>query len=140
MTVTSMFGSGLPGVETGSLIKLIKGAYGLREAPRLWYLKAKETIEEAGFEELRTGRGGFVLRDRTGPEPKLVAILVLHVDDAIHAGYAPVYENACKYIFDHLSIGRHGQDDFTFLGWHVVQLEDGTIMLDQKAFGTPSTM
>ena len=41
---------GLPGVDTGSLIKLFKGAYGLREAPRLWYLKAKETIEKAGFE------------------------------------------------------------------------------------------
>ena len=50
---------GLPGVENGSLIKLIKGAYGLREAPRLWHLKAKETVEKAGFEELRTGRGAF---------------------------------------------------------------------------------
>lgn len=27
---------GLPGVPPGALLKLVKGAYGLREAPRLW--------------------------------------------------------------------------------------------------------
>ena len=41
---------GLPNVPDGSLLKLVKGAYGLREAPRLWYLRAKEVLLEAGFE------------------------------------------------------------------------------------------
>ena len=39
---------GLPGVEEGSLIKIIKGVRGLKEAPRLWYLKAKETLFKCG--------------------------------------------------------------------------------------------
>ncbi len=43
---------GLPGVAPGSLIKLVKGAYGLREAPRLWYLRIRKMILQAGFEEL----------------------------------------------------------------------------------------
>ena len=54
---------GLHGVPWGSLIKLVKGAYGLREAPRLSYLRIKELIEQAGFEELRTANACFVLRD-----------------------------------------------------------------------------
>ncbi len=36
----------LLGVETGSPIKLVKGAHGLREAPRLWYLKAARSLKE----------------------------------------------------------------------------------------------
>ena len=56
---------GLPGVPPGSLLKIVKGAYGLREAPRLWYLKAREVLMECGFEELKTAKACFVLRDKT---------------------------------------------------------------------------
>ena len=50
---------GLPGVEPGSLLKIVKGAYGLREAPRLWYLRAKEVLLEAGFDKCRQQRHVF---------------------------------------------------------------------------------
>ena len=55
---------GLPGVPPRSLIKLVKGAYGLREAPRLWYLRAKDILKDAGFEELQTAKACFILRDK----------------------------------------------------------------------------
>ena len=71
---------GLPGVEPGSLLKIVKGAYGLREAPRLWYLRAKEVLMQAGFEEMQTAKACFLLRD---PKTRITnGMLVLHVDDA----------------------------------------------------------
>ena len=43
---------GLPGVPKGSLLKLVKGVYGLKEAPRLWDLKARDLITQCGWKEL----------------------------------------------------------------------------------------
>ena len=87
---------GLPGVAEGSLLKLVKGAYGLREAPRLWYLKAREVLLEAGFEELQTAKACFVLHDRSGKTPINVGMLVLHVDDACFAGEGPLFEQSTE--------------------------------------------
>ena len=69
-------------VPEGSLIKAIKGVFGLRVAPRLWYKKAKAVLEDAGWTQLASLPGVFVL----GIGKVLKGILVLHVDDALHAG------------------------------------------------------
>ena len=71
---------GLPGVHPDSLLKIVKGAYGLREAPRLWYLKAREILLGAGWEELRTAKAVFVLRDPQ-KDNQMCGLMVLHVDD-----------------------------------------------------------
>ena len=81
-------------MPSGSLLKLVKGAYGLREAPRLWYLKAREILLEAGFEELQTAKACFVLYDRTQETLVNVGMLVLHVDDACFSGEGPLWEKA----------------------------------------------
>ena len=77
---------GLPGPDTtkvispSQLMRVLKCAYGLTEAPRLWYLRAKQLLESIGFVELTCAKAVFTLRSGTG---KLVTILVLHVDDAL---------------------------------------------------------
>ena len=73
---------GLPGVPAGSLLKVETGVYGLREGPRLWYLKADRAIKKSGWEELSTARSCYVLRDYTSGKPVLVGMLLLYVDDA----------------------------------------------------------
>ena len=55
---------GLPGVHPDSLLKVNTGDYGLREAPRLWYLKASRVLKQCGWEELKTARSCYVLRDK----------------------------------------------------------------------------
>ena len=40
---------GLPGVEGGSLIKLIKPLYGLNDAPRRWFLKFSQLLVSLGW-------------------------------------------------------------------------------------------
>lgn len=71
---------GLPGVPSGALLKLVQGASGLRAAPRLWYLHAREVLRAAGLAELQTANACFVLREPTTRET--LAMLVLHCDDA----------------------------------------------------------
>ena len=98
---------GLPGVPPGSLLKLVKGTYGLREAPRLCYLRAREVLLEAGFEEMQTGRACFCVYDRSDPNEVVnVGMLVLHVDDAAFAGEGPVWEKAMQHLRKKFIIGE----------------------------------
>ena len=123
---------GLAGVEPGSLIKMVKGVYGLREAPRLWYKKAREAILDAGWEELQTAKATFVVRDPKTKE--LCGMMVLHVDDACYAGKGPYFQSCVDYLKKTFTLGAEGVDDFEFLGRHVVQKPDFTIEIDQHQF------
>ena len=58
----------------------LRVAYGLSEAPRLWYLRARELLVEAGFEELTMAKASFIKRS---PKKEVIAILCLHVDDGL---------------------------------------------------------
>ena len=63
---------------------ILRSAYGLAEAPRLWYERAKELLLECGFEELTFALCTFVWKH---PQTKAVlAVLCLHVDDGLLAG------------------------------------------------------
>ena len=126
---------GLPGVAPGSLLKIVKGAYGLREAPRLWYLRAKEILLEAGFEELQTAKACFCLYEYSHDGTrKNVGMLVLHVDDAAYAGEGPLWEKALQHLRKKFTIGKEEFDEFTFLGRHVKQNKDFSIEIDQHEY------
>ncbi len=122
---------GLPGVPPGSLIKLIKGAYGLGEAPRLWYLKIRAMILDSGFTEMRTSKGAFVVRDSDG---NTCGMLIIHVDDACFAGAGEAYDKAIESLRQKVKIGTEDEQEFDFLGRHVKQLDDYTIEIDQHTY------
>ena len=79
-----------PRIRPLALILVIKGAYGLTEAPRLWYLRAREILAGIGFVELTFARATFVCWAGNRP----VAFLTLHVDDGmLHGDHAsPEYQ------------------------------------------------
>ena len=122
---------GLPGVPAGCLIRVVKGIYGLKEAPRLWYLKAKETLIACGWEELSIAKAVFVCRNAKG---QCVGMLVLHVDDACYGGSGPEYDACVAKTRQAFKLGSEKEWDFEFLGRHVVQHEDYSISVDQHAF------
>ena len=69
------------------LLKILKGAYGLTEAPRLWCLKAKALLEGIGAQELKIARAVFIFREKEKQGTAgLVAILRLYVDDGLLFG------------------------------------------------------
>ena len=73
---------GWEAVPSYALLRLLKGAYGLTEAPRLWYLRARQVLTQLGFTELRCARAVFVYR----LAGRLVGLLTLHVDDGMLFG------------------------------------------------------
>ncbi|CAE7449079.1 TY1B-PR1 [Symbiodinium sp. CCMP2592] len=71
----------LKGTGLSELWLILRSAYGLAEAPRLWYERAKELLSECGFEELPFALCTFVWRDPKSR--KVLAVLCLHVDDGM---------------------------------------------------------
>ena len=80
---------GLPSTEYAgyvppfALLKVLKSIYGLTEAPRLWYLMAREVFEKCGYVELKMSKSTFVLVDEHGLTQ---SICNLHVDDGFLIG------------------------------------------------------
>ena len=56
--------SSMPEIQLNALLRMIKGAFGLTDAPRLWYLKARDLVIGIGFEELKCARAVFRLTDQ----------------------------------------------------------------------------
>ena len=54
---------GIRGVPQNALIELIKGVFGLRESPRLWWLQLREHITSAGSVESRFAPATLMLYD-----------------------------------------------------------------------------
>ena len=123
---------GLPGVPEGALILALKGVFGLRIAPRLWWKKAEKTINDAGFQALSSLPGFFVIRENK----RLAGIILLHVDDGFHAGHGRVYEEAMKKIMDAFDVPEDKRQAgcFNFLGRKIELLKDDTIRVSQKTY------
>jgi hypothetical protein len=90
-------------VRPRGLLEILKGAYGLAEAPRLWYLRARELLAKCGFEELRVCRSVFCLRNAS---KELCGIVTLHVDDGLIFGDMSnkTYRDARTKINQHFNI------------------------------------
>jgi len=82
---------GLPGVEPGSLIEIVKGVFGLSNSPRLWWDKLAKELKElkikVGDDTLTLSHHDldpcfFPLRDQRG---QLRGGLITHVDDLLIA-------------------------------------------------------
>ena len=65
-------------LPAGSLLKLRKSLYGLRQAPKLWYASVWRTISASGFKRLRSDACVFAKAD-------LSALVCVHVDDFLVA-------------------------------------------------------
>ena len=63
-------------------MQVLKSAYGLTESPRLWYLEAKDGMDEVELKELAASRSVFLASDKG----KTWAICALHVDDGLLVG------------------------------------------------------
>lgn len=117
---------GLPGTsETApipplALLRVLKSAYGLAEAPRLWYLRAAQLLQECGLKELPFSRSTFVASDEDGP----FAVCTLHVDDGMLGGSEKCkkFQKLLKMIDQRFNIKEWktvGKEPLDFLGCKV---------------------
>lgn len=103
-----------PAIEAGSLLQVLKSAYGLTEAPRLWYLKAVKELSTTALKELPMARSTFVAAENG----KSWAVLCLHVDDGLLFGNPedPRYQKLKKEINSRFRIKEWKKVPMTFLG------------------------
>ena len=104
---------GLPTVKIGvkvspyALLRVLEGAYRLTDAPRLWYLRAREKLQAIGFVELKCARAVFRFLNKAS---KLVTTFTLHVDDCLlfadrsDSCYAPKGSGTNKRDFQHQEV------------------------------------
>jgi hypothetical protein len=70
----------IPGIRKGAVVLALKGVYGLREAPRKWYLRFSAEMQKLGCVPCRLDPTLFTLRDKSG---KLQGLIGCHVDDLL---------------------------------------------------------
>ena len=117
---------GHPPVEGGALFQILKSAYGLTEAPRLWYLKATKSIGTSPLKELPIAKATYAAADEKGTW----AILCLHVDDGLLMGDEkdPRFVKLKKSFDKLFTIKTWQQVPMTFLG---VDMEwEGDLLTD----------
>ena len=108
-------------------MRIVKSAYGLPEAPRLWYLRAVELLEEGGMQEVPFREVHVCPGD---PKKTVRAICDLHVDDGFLVGEEGEFhfEKLKQYINEHFNIkewSKLGEKPVRYLGMDVTMGTDG---------------
>ena len=112
------------------ICQLTKSAYGLVDAPYLWYKKLQKHLLALDFEESPFDPCVFVLRDSQG---KPHGALGLHVDDGLCGG-DEVFQGKIKQLEARFPFGSKKVGQFTFTGIDLCQHQDGSIVLSQSKY------
>ncbi|KAE8713459.1 hypothetical protein F3Y22_tig00110209pilonHSYRG00092 [Hibiscus syriacus] len=114
--------------RTPLVCKLNRALYGLRQAPRNWYVKLKEHLVHIGFEVSLADCSLFVMR-----REKFVVYVLVYVDDIIVTGNSVCkVEEVVSLLGEKYSLKDLGQLNF-FLGIEVKYVGD-SIFLSQKKY------
>ena len=118
-------------MKTNEVCKLEKGAYGLIDAPYMWYRAILEELTRLGFEQSPFDPCVFILRDASTGKPD--GVLGLHVDDGLCGGnqrfQTVLGELEKKYPF-----GSKRIQQFVFTGIDMQQHANKSISLSQSRY------
>ena len=120
-----------PGFEVGpggTVCKLKRALYGLRQAPRAWHMRLKKELEEMGFQASEADPGLYVLHHE-----HYTVYLFVYVDDCLMASAGTAVMESVKAqlgeIFDIHDLG----DAQYFLGMEITRdRANHTLVLSQK--------
>eukprot|EP00971_Amphidinium_carterae_P341838 6480877-Amphidinium_carterae.1 len=111
---------GIPGIAPNTLVSIEKGAFGLPESPRLWWLEFSSHIVSCGFIPLREAPAVFIYRNKS---LVWIGMLVLHVDDGGWGGDKddPEWIEAKKRVVDKYPVKQQDGKEkaYTILGRRV---------------------
>eukprot|EP00435_Cladocopium_sp_Y103_P009870 s2832_g2.t1 len=111
--------------------KLEKGAYGLVDAPFMWFQAILEELQKLHFEQSPFDPCLFILRNPSTQEPD--GILGLHVDDGLCAGNSR-FQEKLDLLEQKYPFGSKRTGEFTFTGIDMMQTPEGTIHLSQSKY------
>ena len=118
-------------IKTDEVCKLEKGAYGLIDAPYMWYRAILEELTRLGFEQSPFDPCVFLLREASTGRPE--GVIGLHVDDGLCGGnqrfQTVLGELEKKYPF-----GSKRVQQFVFTGIDMQQHANKSISLSQSRY------
>ncbi|KAE8703262.1 Dynamin-related protein 5A [Hibiscus syriacus] len=108
--------------------KLLKALYGLRQTPRNWHIKLKESLLQLGFTVSRADSSLFVKQSSNG-----YMYVLVYVDDIVITGQSStLIEETVSLLQARFSLKDLGDLSF-FLGIEVQRI-NGSILLSQKKY------
>ena len=110
--------------------ELLKSAYGLVNAPYLWYQELKDELLRLKFRMSPLDPCLFSLADENG---NVHGLLGIHVDDGLCCGNS-VFSKTIDKLEEKFPFGSKRDTDFTFTGIHIHQDQQWKIHLDQKDY------
>lgn len=125
---------GLPGIEPGILLKVLKTAYGLTDAPAEWNRHIDSKLKQLGYVPSTLDRVYFLHdKNQSGPQA-LLGVLLLATDDFIDAG-TEIHQAKMQELKQMFRLGKWEYSQGRFCGKDVVQnSETGDIHVSQKFY------
>ena len=114
----------------GKLWKLKKGAYGMLDGGRLFYLKLEEKMKELGLHEVHSD--GSVFTYVKGDV--LHGFVLTNVDDLLMIGNDVFEKEVTEKLQEEFKFSKIEDKEFTYCGCKIAKNEDGSIVLDQNKY------
>ena len=118
-------------MKPDQILRLVKGAYGLVDAPFLWYQALRNELLRLGLEEAPWDPTVFIMRDASTHRPK--GVIGMHVDDGLCGGDTD-FERLLKQLESKYAFGSHKTGSFTYTGIELSQKASGAIVMSQAAY------
>ena len=116
--------------QDGKLWLLQKGAYGLIDGSRLFYLELKEKLEDLGMKAVSGDSAIFTKHE----DEKLVGIVCVHVDDLLMAGNEIFKNSVSSKLFKLFKFSKIENRKFKYLGCEIEKGSEGDIFLNQTEY------
>lgn len=118
-------------LKPNEICRLVKSAYGLIDAPFLWYKALSEALLKLGFEIAPFDPCLFILRDHKNQKPH--GVLGIHVDDGLCGG-DEIFQEKIKILQKQYPFGSQKLGSFVFTGIQMHQRSDKAIVLSQSEY------
>ena len=115
----------------GEICRLVKSAYGLIDAPFLWYKTLSSALLKLDFEQSPFDPCVFILRHPDNKTPR--GIIGIHVDDGLCGG-DEVFIKKLHTLREQYPFGSEKVGSFTFTGIQLRQRSDKAIILSQSEY------
>ena len=119
------------GLKSNEICKLDKSAYGLIDAPFLWFKSLDASLKELGFIAAPFDPCVYLLWNPEAKTPS--GILGVHVDDGICGG-DEFFDRQIKLLEQKYPFGSKQMTNFTFTGVEIAQKPDMSIELSQSKY------
>ena len=116
--------------QTTKLWKLRKTAYGLKDAPREWYIRLKNQIVQLNCKPSSIDNGLFMMHI----DNELAGLLIVYVDDLLWSGNSSFETAVIQHLKQIFRVGCEQCSAFKYIGIQLHQDADFSITLTQDQY------